>query len=96
MSNKQIFNNNKQVNELTPDKLCSTQGTPCSSQGKRYSTTINMVKLYQKGYVDGYRRHMNHREMQKSSELQYIYNILVFIIAFSILVVLSFCTFGQA
>jgi hypothetical protein len=42
---------------------------------------------YQKGYAHGYKRHKNHSDSQKAEDDEYIYNALIVISVFCILLV---------
>jgi hypothetical protein len=61
-----------------------------------YSTTVsekrpnienNVQYYYQKGYANGYKRHKEHMDSEKNADVSYIYNVLIILLIFVILIV---------
>ncbi|VBB18604.1 hypothetical protein YASMINEVIRUS_1067 [Yasminevirus sp. GU-2018] len=57
--------------------------------------TVNAVRLYQKGYADGYRRQRERTTLQRENEYRYIVNVLVIVLVFTLFMLLSMFVFGR-
>ena len=57
--------------------------------------SVSHVRLYQKGYADGFRRQRERTTLQRENEYRYIVNVLVIVLVFTLFMLLSMFVFGR-